>query len=304
MVPTGPLHPELLAAGLAVGLVAGGLAGAAARRAPARRPEGPLAGALLLAVAGAGLVLWAHHLVPTGIAGALVLASARGWKGPGRPGPAALADVATWALVALEVAPRPLGPVAVVGLAALLVAGRTSPTPLAVLAPVALAATVGLWAGAPDTEVAVVAGAAVAAALVAPAALALAARGRRPGHLPGPVPAPLPGLWVLLVWAAVDGYRGRPAGGWGAAVGLASAVAWLLAGRLGVARRPRPPVLGAALACGAALVVVAARTVGLDRPGGTRPALGVALLVAVAAVAAVGARWGLSRPAGAGRRPG
>ncbi|MCU1499943.1 MAG: hypothetical protein JWM47_3896, partial [Acidimicrobiales bacterium] len=229
-------------------------------------------------------------LAPTPLVAALVVALGAGALVGERPLVVRVALTASvCALVATAVA-SPSGPLwlLVVLLGALLLTVVSDPPPPTTVCPwlVSGFAALGIWAGAPDTEVALVAGALLAGSILTADPPWASAR-RAPGLNPWPA------VCVLLTWGAAWGYRARPGGSGGAVIALVAVFAWLAVERRGGPARPRAGVAGALVAT-AAIIALGARTVGLDRSLGTRPALTVALAAAVAVAAML---------TGASRRP-
>ena len=147
------------------------------------------------------------------------------------------------------------------------------------------AALVGTFCGAPDTEAAVLATAALVPTLLG----SLIA-------VPRPVPGAHLAVLVLAAWICVDGYRGRPAGLTAAAVALTVVI--VLAASVTASRNP-PGARWAVLAVAIVASVASARTIGLEAEASAlaiAASIGACLLVGTAAV--------LSDRAGSRRTPG
>lgn len=304
MIPTGPLHPALLAAAVAVGMVAG----PAARWWAARSPTSPATrdAIVVLGAVAAVVVLVVDHRVPGAVVAAVAVALVGGARRD--PGPGERAGVAAAVIVCTTVGLAPLPTstwLLLTALAVLLAAGSTTRRTGARCLPVAAAAVAATWAGAPDTEVAVAVGGvalgAVASAAASTRAIRSAGRPDGAGRSATPAVDGRAGWWVLLVWAAADGYRGRPGGMWGAVIPLLALAAWIALDARGTAPSRWRLVLGWLLVGGVA--AVAARTVGTEHALGARPGLVVALVAAACASALVGLAGKVRSPGGARTPP-
>jgi hypothetical protein len=285
----GPLHGDLLAAGFAAGVLvavvalitrrtdrAVDAAALAAATILALRADAPALIVLAVLVAAAG---WRTEDSPHDHLGTLVPAAGVGLAGLAIPDggwPQAFVDLG--GLVLLFACRHLPGP-SLRWVGALLIGGM-------------LAAT---WAGAPDTEAPLVAGAALAPAFGA----ALLAARLRPGAAPK-------GSWtaaiVLTVWSAGFAYRGRTAGLEASLLGVAALTWW--AGE--AARRHRggaalpTPVVVIGVVAWLVILAVGARTFGLHRSGTTAGQL--AGLVAIG-LAGFSAAFRPGEPADAGTSP-
>ena len=279
LVPTGPLHPQLLAAALAVAVVAIG----ASRL--ARRP----ALAVHAAALGAALELViTHHADGLLVLAVAVAIGADGLRGRRGLQAAGLAATALLAVGAARDAPTSCR----IGIALAIVvlgASRSSaPRPEWLTVGLVAGALAAIWAGGPDTEAAVVSGAALLPAVAtATGASAPAGPTLQRGALP---------VAVMVAWTATDAYRGRPAGLPSAAfaVALIALVSVLTAnlarhttwyrGRTAIA------IAGAVLVAAWASEAALARTVGLaHHPSTAGTAISAASVTAALAAAGIAA---------------
>lgn len=285
-------HLDLAVAGVVAGV------GAASAAALARRPGW----ARTLATTVAVWVLWSRSLIDGGDLVAVVVALLAATVLPARSG---LGRVVMGAVVVAAVAWGAAGDaglgavaVAVVASAALVLAaphlvGRLPAWSAEALALVAAGA---IWLSAPDTEAVVITTGALVAASVAARRAGLGRRraGRPPdGRAGAGLSASTTTIFVALVWSALHGFRGRPAGLLVLAVILPAVLGWVVVDRLEVRRRgatgsgPTLPdgLAGAGVVLAAVTSTVAARTVGRAQ------AVGAALPVTLGLAALGLAGW-------------